>query len=293
MPKRMSHSERIAHAKINLALHVTGQREDGYHLLDSLVVFSDFGDRISISKAQNPSSLVSLKIDGPYAVGLESGANNLVSRAALSLGYEITKYRGKPTPIEIKLTKNLPVASGIGGGSADAAATLLALNAFWESEIDLLPIAQNLGADVPMCLHSTPLRAQGIGDEITLLETKKPLHIILVNPNVEVSTPMIFKNLSDKQNTPMFEKAITTMPSMRDIKNLHNDLQKPAVEIEPAIEAVLAAIVETNAQLARMSGSGATCFGLYETLPEAQKAAKHIETQNPSWWCVASSTTVS
>jgi 4-diphosphocytidyl-2-C-methyl-D-erythritol kinase len=293
MPERISHIERIAHAKINLALHVTGKREDGYHLLDSLVVFSNFGDKISISEAINPSSLVSLKIDGPFAVGLESGANNLVSRATLSLGYEITKYRGKPTPVDIRLTKNLPIASGIGGGSADAAATLLALNEFWDSEIDLMPIAKTLGADIPMCLHSKPLRAQGIGDEVTLLEAKHPLHMILVNPNLEVPTPAIFKHLADKQNAPMFEKAISTMPPICDLKNLRNDLQKPAIEIEPAIEAVLADIAETNAQLVRMSGSGATCFGLYETLPEAQKAAKIIKTQNPDWWCVATSTTVS
>ena len=293
MPERISHIERVAHAKINLALHVTGQREDGYHVLDSLVVFSDFGDRISISKAQNPSSLVSLSIDGPFAVGLESGANNLVSRAALSLGYEITKLSGKPTPVDIKLTKNLPVASGIGGGSADAAATLLALQDFWQSDVDVWPIAKSLGADIPMCLHSTPLRAQGIGDEVTLLEAKKPLHMILVNPNVEVPTPAIFKHLTDKQNAPMFAKSVSTMPPICEIKNLRNDLQKPAVEIEPAIEAVLAAIAETNVQLVRMSGSGATCFGLYETLPEAQKAAKLIKTQHPDWWCVATSTTVS
>lgn len=293
MPERISHIERIAHAKINLALHVTGKREDGYHVLDSLVVFADFGDRISISKAHNPSSLVSLKIEGPFCEGLEGGANNLVSRAALSLGYELTKHSGKPTPVDIRLTKNLPLASGIGGGSADAAATLLALNEFWDGDVDLMPIAKTLGADVPMCLQSKPLRAQGIGDQIRLLETKEPLHMILANPNVEVSTPMIFKNLTDKQNTPMFEKAITTMPTICDIKNLRNDLQMTAVEIEPAIRTVLAAITETNAQLARMSGSGATCFGLYETLPEAQKAAKLIKTHNPDWWCVATSTTVS
>ena len=293
MPEYVSHIERIAHAKINLALHITGQRDDGYHVIDSLVVFSDFGDKISISKAQNPSSLVSLEIDGPFTVGLESGANNLVRRAALSLGYEITRQSGKPIPVDIRLTKNLPVASGIGGGSADAAATLLALNEFWDSETDLMPIAQKLGADIPMCLHSKPLRAQGIGDEITLLEAKEPLHMILVNPNIEVSTPAIFKHLADKQNAPMFEKAISTMPIISNIKNLRNDLQKPAVEIEPAIETVLAAIAETNVQLVRMSGSGATCFGLYESVPEAQNAANYIQTQNPRWWCVATSITVS
>ncbi len=293
MPERVSHIERIAHAKINLALHVTGQRDDGYHLLDSLVVFSDFGDKISISEASNPSSLVSLAIDGPFSDGLESGANNLVSRAALSLGYEITKQSSKPIPVDISLTKNLPVASGIGGGSADAAATLLVLNEFWNSETDLMPIAKTLGADVAMCLHSQPLRAQGIGDEITLLEAKEPLHMILVNPNIEVSTPAIFRHLTDEQNSSMFDDVIMAMPAVPKIENLRNDLQKPAFEIEPAIEQILSVIEQTSPNLARMSGSGATCFGLYDTLQEAQKAAKDIEKQNPNWWCVATSTTVS
>ena len=293
MPERISHVERIAHAKINLALHVTGQREDGYHLLDSFVVFTEFGDVVSVSEASNPSSLVNLKIDGPFCDGLDNGANNLVSRAALSLGYEITKHSGKPTSVDIKLTKNLPIASGIGGGSADAAATLLALNAFWNSEVDLMPIAKTLGADVPMCLHSIPLRAQGVGDEITLFETQKPFHMVLVNPNVEVSTPSIFKRLTNKENASMFAENITAMPSLSQIKNLRNDLQIPAFEIELAIQDVLNAISKTNAQLTRMSGSGATCFGLYEDLQKAKIAAKYIQAQNPNWWCIATTTTVS
>jgi len=293
MPKRISHIERIAHAKVNLALHVTGQREDGYHLLDSLVVFTEFGDGLSVSKSNNPSSLVSLKIDGPFSEGLDNGANNLVSRAALSLGYEITKRSGKPTPVEIRLTKNLPIASGIGGGSADAAATLLALKDFWQSDVDLMPIAQDLGADIPMCLHSTPLRAQSIGDDIRLVEAKTPLHIVLVNPNIEVSTPSIFKQLTNKENTPMYAKDITAMPLISEIKDLRNDLQNPAIDLEPAIENVLSALSQTNAQLERMSGSGATCFGLYENHKEAQTAANHIKSQNPTWWCVATTTTVS
>jgi len=271
MPKRISHIERIAHAKVNLALHVTGQREDGYHLLDSLVVFTEFGDGLSVSKSNNPSSLVSLKIDGPFSEGLDNGANNLVSRAALSLGYEITKRSGKPTPVEIRLTKNLPIASGIGGGSADAAATLLALKDFWQSDVDLMPIAKDLGADIPMCLHSTPLRAQSIGD----------------------STPSIFKQLTNKENTPMYAKDITAMPLISEIKDLRNDLQNPAIDLEPAIENVLSALSQTNAQLERMSGSGATCFGIYENHKEAQTAANYIKSQNPTWWCVATTTTVS
>lgn len=293
MPERISHIERIAHAKVNLALHVTGQHEDGYHLLDSLVVFTEFGDVISVSEASKPSSLVNLKIDGPFSDCLDNGANNLVSRAALSLGYEVTKQTGKPTPVDIKLTKNLPIASGIGGGSADAAATLLALSELWDSDVDLIPIARALGADIPMCMHSTSLRAQGIGDEITPLETQKQLYMVLVNPNVEVPTPSIFKRLTRRENAPMFDEDIMKIPFISEVKNLRNDLQKPAMEIEPAIEDVLSVISKTNAQLTRMSGSGATCFGLYKNLQEAQIAAKLIETQNPNWWCVATTTTVS
>lgn len=293
MPKRTSQIERIAHAKVNLALHVTSQREDGYHLLDSLVVFTEFGDKLSVREASNPSSLVSLKIDGPFSDGLDNGANNLVSRSALSLGYEITKQAGRPKPVEITLTKNLPIASGIGGGSADAAATLLALSEFWNSDIDLLPIALELGADIPMCLHSTTLRAQGIGDEITLLEMREPLHLVLVNPNIAVSTPSIFHNLPNKENPPMFAESIKYIPSATKVKSLRNDLQKPALEIEPFIGNVLKALGETNPQLSRMSGSGATCFGVYANLHEAKTAANTIQLQNPSWWCVATTTTVS
>ncbi len=284
---------RTAHAKINLALHITGQRSDGYHLLDSLVVFTQLGDQISINEALDASSLVSLVIEGPFAKGLDKGRNNLVSRAALALGNQVAEKHGKPQPVEIKLTKNLPIASGMGGGSADAAATLIALQEFWGSEIKFENLALELGADVPMCLHSKPLRAQGIGDEVTLLESKASVNIVLINPRVEVSTPEIFNRLATKNNTPIFNDQPKVLSSVLEINAMRNDLQAPAIEIEPSIQEVLNALQKTEPQLARMSGSGATCFGLYSTQQLAQEATNQIQKQNPAWWCVVTTTTVS
>lgn len=284
---------RTAHAKINLALHIIGQRSDGYHLLDSLVVFTQLGDQISINEAPDASSLVSLVIEGPFAKGLDKDRNNLVSQAAIMLGNQVAEKHGKPKPIEIKLTKNLPIASGMGGGSADAAATLIALQEFWGSEIKLENLALELGADVPMCLHSKPLRAQGIGDEVTSLESKAPLNIVLINPRVKVSTPEIFNRLATKNNTPIFNDQPKVLSSDLELNAMRNDLQAPAIEIEPSIQEVLNALQKTEPQLARMSGSGATCFGLYSTQQLAQEATIQLQKQNPTWWCVATTTTVS
>ena len=289
--------ERIAHAKINLALHVIGQRSDGFHLLDSLVAFTQFGDVICVKEADNPSSLVSLSIDGPFSNELQTGANNLVSRAALALGYQVSQKHEKPKPVEIKLTKNLPVASGIGGGSADAGATLLALWELWDvgkaSDIELEKIALELGADIPMCLHSKPLRAQGIGDEITLLESNTPFHIVLVNPGVEVSTPEIFKRLIQKNNTAINRQPMIEYPSIYEFRDMRNDLQNHAIEIEPVIQETLETLQQTNPQFMRMSGSGATCFGIYDNQKQANQAVNQIKSQHPDWWCVATATTVS
>ncbi len=285
--------ERIAHAKVNLALHVTGQTDNGYHLLDSLVVFAKFGDLISIKPATNATSLVKLNIDGPFSKGLEVGANNLINRAALALGYELSKENKNLTPVEIKLTKNLPIASGIGGGSADAAATLNGLRDFWNSKIDLKNIALQLGADVPMCLSSKPLRAQGVGEEIALLKCKSPWYLVLVNSGVEVSTPEIFNHLKTKKNNAITPKNMTHMASLDELKTMRNDLQFPAIALEPEIEKTLLAIKSAKPRLFRMSGSGATCFGIYDSEKEANQARDAIQKDHPNWWCIATSTTVS
>jgi len=283
--------ERTAHAKINLALHVTGQRPDGYHLLDSLVVFTEFGDQIRVDNADNALSLVSLSIEGPFAAELEAGANNLVSRAALALGYAVTEKSGKPEPVTIRLEKNLPVASGIGGGSADAATTLLTLREFWKTDIALEPVAKKLGADVPMCLQSAPLRAEGIGDEITMLDGGNPLHMVLVNPDVAVSTPEIFSQLDKRDNEPITQAHMRSLPDLEAISRMRNDLQAPAVSIRPEITQALSALEHTSPLFFRMSGSGATCFALYENEGLANAAAEMIKMAHPQWWCIATQTT--
>lgn len=285
--------ERRAHAKVNLALHVTGQRSDGYHLLDSLVVFTQFGDGISIKNAHDAPNLVNVVVEGPFSKELDCGTNNIVSQAAFALGKQVQKAQGNPIPVEIILTKNLPIASGIGGGSADAAATLLALQEFWGSDVELESLALELGADVPMCLQSKALRAQGIGDKISLLESKTSINIVMVNPCVEVSTPNIFKNLIKNNNSPIFTEQLTILPDGLALNAMRNDLQAPAIAIEPSIQEVLNALQKTNPQLARMSGSGATCFGLYANHQQALQAADKIQMQKPNWWCVATATTVS
>ncbi len=284
---------RTAHAKVNLALHVTGQQTDGYHLLDTLVVFTELGDVISVHDSLNSSNLVSIVIDGPFANGLELDDNNLVHRAAWAMAKKISKKNKNLRPVEVKLTKNLPIASGIGGGSADAAATLLALREFWNSDLELLELAIDLGADVPMCLHSKPLRAQGIGDEIQLLDSNTPLHIVLVNPSIEISTPAVFKGLQQTENSPISSQPLAVLPESNKLNTLRNDLQTSAVALESIIQEVLNALQNTDAQVVRMSGSGATCFGIYANLKQAQAAAEKIQSQHPGWWCIATRTTVS
>ncbi|MEM8649185.1 MAG: 4-(cytidine 5'-diphospho)-2-C-methyl-D-erythritol kinase [Pseudomonadota bacterium] len=279
--------QRTAHAKVNLALHVVGQRADGYHLLDSLVAFTQFGDEITITCDDGLPSILSISIDGPFAEGLEAGANNLVYRAAMMLATTLSDQGHEISPVQIHLEKKLPIASGIGGGSTDAAATLIALKDHWAAgmEIDLKPLAEQLGADVTMCLHARTLRARGIGHDIDFPPLPAPLYLVLVNPGVEVSTPDVFKTLTNKDNPEI--------TSLDDLGALRNDLQQAAIKIEPAIGAVLDRLAETSPVFSRMSGSGATCFGVYETQQKAEDAAQRIAKDNPHWWCVASPTTIS
>ena len=277
--------ERIARAKINLALHIVGQREDGFHLIDSIVTFSQFGDRVRIETSKL-SELISLKINGPFAVDLSNDENNLVFKAAELLACHTLNLQ----PVQITLEKNLPIASGIGGGSADAAATLLALSEFWKVDADLQKLASELGADVPMCLVSKPLRATGVGDETSILEGVNSLPILLVNPGVGVSTPEVFQALASKSNAPISTMDKGTFPSCIDLKSLRNDLQEPACNLEPMIGDVISALERTRPLLARMSGSGATCFAIYESDTSALAAREAIKREYPSWWCVATKT---
>ena len=272
-----------APAKINLALHVVGQRSDGYHLLETLVVFADFGDRIQVEDAERDH----FTIEGPYAADLDASAPNLVTRARDALRRETNKAAA---PLAIRLEKNLPVASGIGGGSADAAATLNAIAALRGIEPALLTnVAPSLGADVPMCLAGAPLLARGAGERIEPLNHFPALDLVLVNPGVAESTPAVFSALATKHNPPL--PTLPAIAAARDaagwLATAANHLQPPAVALEPAIDAALDEITQSGALLARMSGSGATCFGLYADRASAEHAAHAILTARPGWFIKA------
>lgn len=272
-----------APAKLNLALHVTGRRADGYHLLDSLVCFAAVGDSVALT----PGPL-SLSIEGPFAAGLGAGPDNLCLRAARLAGAQAA----------IRLTKRLPIASGIGGGSADAAAVLRALARMGHP---LPPHTEDLGADVPVCLASVPARMSGIGEVVTPTGPLPRLHLVLVNPGVAVATPAIFAGLDRRDNPPM-----PPLPPLRDaaaliawLRGTRNDLQAPAIAAAPVIAQVLAALEGQGAGLARMSGSGATCFGIFADAPGAARAAATLAGRGAcaggigggpgrqGWWAVA------
>ena len=266
--------EVFAPAKINLTLHVTGQRDDGYHLLDSLVVFADVGDTVRVT----PADRLSLDIDGPEAGGLDAEPDNLVLRAARLLAPD----RGAA----ITLTKRLPVASGIGGGSADAAAGLRALAQLWDMSLPEPEQVLSLGADVPVCLSVMPRRMRGIGEQLDHVPPLPAMDILLVNPRVAVSTPTIFRTLAEKNNPPMERD----LPRWRDLPdfagwlaNQRNDLALPAIAQQPVIAEVIDALSEAGALFAGMSGSGATCFGLFS--PDHPPAEPVLRRRHPDWWC--------
>ncbi len=274
-----------ARAKINLALHVTGRRPDGYHLLESIVTFTETGDRLTVSRAASDT----FSMTGPFAAGLPDGADNLVLRArdALRAATSVADH------VAIHLDKRLPVASGIGGGSADAAACLRALSRLWDRPVDkrrLADIGIRLGADVPMCLESRPLLARGIGEDLTRIRDMPPLPLVLVNPLVEISTPAVFDRLHNRENPPIRLPEAETFDGWVDgLRSLRNDLQAPAETILPVIADIQRVLRDNGALLARMSGSGATCFGIYADETAARAAAGRILSDQPSWYVVATS----
>ena len=275
----------LARAKVNLYLHITGKRADGYHLLDSLIVFADTGDKVALS----PADRLSLTIDGPFADGLGAGPDNLVLRAAQAL-QEITNARGGAA---IRLTKNLPVASGIGGGSADAAATLAGLCGLWDvapGRSALHAIAARLGADVPVCLDGAASFVGGIGEDLAPARGPPPAWLLLANPKVATPTPAVFK----ARKGP-FSKAARWIEPPRDfaefavrLQSCANDLTEAAISVTPAIRDVLAALAALpGCVLARLSGSGATCFGLFADEAAARAAESKLREAQPGWWVTA------
>ena len=260
----------FAPAKINLTLHVTGQRPDGYHLLDSLVCFADIGDLVTVGFDE----ALSLTVTGPRQKGVPADDSNLVLKAA--------RYLDPNGTARITLDKHLPAAAGIGGGSSDAAATLRALSELWKVALPQTTVA--LGADVPACLHPMALRMQGVGDLLSHVAPLPEVHAVLVNPGVYVPTPAVFNALKQKMNAPM-----DGVPAFADVadfaqwlKQQRNDLQAPAIAQAPLILDVLGSL--NDGLFAAMSGSGATCFALYTSSAEARAKARDLQRDQPDWW---------
>ncbi|NSX84637.1 4-(cytidine 5'-diphospho)-2-C-methyl-D-erythritol kinase [Agrobacterium tumefaciens] len=278
-----------APAKINLALHVTSQRADGYHLLETLVTFTEAGDTIRIRDADADS----FSISGPFGDLLRAGdgGDNLVTRARDLLRDALASTGQPARPVAIHLEKNLPVASGIGGGSADAAATLRGLLQHWRAGIApdaLASMALTLGADVPMCLESRSLIARGIGEDIEPVTDLPELSMVLANPLKAVSTPEIFRRLQNKTNPPL--PASATIGWMDFLAQSRNDLQPPAQALLPEIGEIIGLLSQEGAALVRMSGSGATCFGIFHSLEAAKKAETSLRKKRPGWYFQATRT---
>ncbi len=283
-----------APAKLNLYLHVLGRRDDGYHLLDSLMAFAGIGDTIAVRAGEG----ITLSIDGPFASLIGGGGDNLVLKAARALQKAAGTDAGEACPgAEIILTKNLPVASGIGGGSADAAATLRALTCLWGVGLEksaLAELALTLGADVPFCLEGKAAFVGGIGEEITPAPPLPKAWVVLVNPMAPLSTPAVFKaRAGDFSSAGRFD----TIPGNGGelaalLKGRHNDLAVAAISLMPEIGKILAALeAAPDCLLGRMSGSGATCFGLFAGEAQAREAAQSIAADSVAagkkWWVKA------
>ena len=276
-----------APAKVNLALHVVGRRDDGYHLLDTLVAFAeDAADALTIAPAEGDED--ELTIEGPFGGGLSASHDNLVLRAARFARGRLAADGLVLPPLAIRLDKRLPVAAGIGGGSADAAALLRAILAAAprEAAAQLCDCAV-LGADVPMCLDARPARVTGIGEAVRPCPLPR-LSMLLVNPGVASSTPEVFRRLERRDNPPMpplpeggFASAGDVLAYLRETRN---DLEAPARAALPAIDVVRAELAACGARLVRMSGSGATVFGLFDDDRGAASARVSLAAARPEWW---------
>lgn len=277
-----------APAKLNLALHVTGRRPDGYHALEMLVAFADVCDEIEAAPARRDG----LTITGPFAAALGSSESNLVLKA---LGAFRARWpEALPEGIALKLEKNLPVAAGLGGGSADAAAALRLFAAMGTGQFafaELMQIATGLGADVPMCLYSRPAEVRGLGEIVTPLASFPACHVVLVNPLVPVATADVFRWLASRENPrlPALGDPLTRPAQLGLwLGETRNDLEPPAMALVPAIAELKARLARIEGCiLARMSGSGATVFGLFGSAAQAHQAAHDLRTQWPDYWVAA------
>ena len=269
-------NKQLAKAKINLCLHVTGQNMEGYHLLDSLVAFANYGDELVF----HDNEKIEIVSEGKFGKDLSN------IKIQKNIIFKTLKSLNLSSGVKIKLQKNLPVSAGIGGGSADAAATLRGI--FQQKNIPFPPDdGLALGADVPVCIKSTTQRMQGIGEKLTDVKVFPKLAAVLVNSGDKVSTSVIFKLLKNKINQDIGNlpnKKMTFTQTVHYLSELRNDLELPAFELIPNIKNVITLLNNSGSSLSRMSGSGATCFGLFADFELAKSAANNISTDNPNWW---------
>lgn len=269
----------FAAAKVNLFLHVLGRRADGYHDLDSLVVFADVGDEIALSTHQDRV----ITVEGPFADAVPHDETNLAMQAVRQLGDALGRHDG----VHIRITKNLPVAAGLGGGSADAAAVLRGLARLWDvgPSMAFPAVAQALGADVPVCLRSRAARITGVGEVVEPLEAVEPLALVLVNCGAALATPRVFAACT-AYGAAVPENAGADFVAW--VRAGRNDLEAPAMSLAGGVAQTLDVLRgQPGCQVARLSGSGATCFGFFDSMVSAQVAATAISVAYPDWWVVA------
>jgi len=281
--------ERLAPAKVNLTLRITGRRaagqpQAGYHELDSLVVFAGVGDRLTLT----PAKAAGLAVAGPFAAALAGGGANL---ALTALKRAAARF-GRPAGVAIRLEKHLPVAAGIGGGSADAAAVLAGLAELWgldPGDPALRRLALELGADVPVCLAGRPCRVGGIGEVVTPLAPLPPAALLLVNPRVPLATPPVFAARRGPFSPPLDwpETFADAAALAAFVAAGGNDLTAAAVSLVPAVGEILAELAALAPLASGMSGSGATCFAFYDDLAPAEAAAAALALRRPDWWIAA------
>lgn len=277
----------FAPAKVNLFLHVGPLAADGYHPLASLMVFADVGDTVAVQAAEAPE----FQVTGPFGHLIEQGPDNLVVQAARALFEHV---KGPQPPFRLLLDKQLPVAAGLGGGSSDAGATLRLLNSALDLAIQdemLTAIAARLGADGPVCLWGKSAVARGRGDRLSAPPTFAPIDAVLVNPRVPSSTGAVYRAYDEAgapggDDLPPLPDAFESPEEMAAILSwCRNDLEAPAVRLAPAIGEVLEILrAEPETLLARMSGSGATCFALCAGDIEAEGLAERLQSMRPDWW---------
>lgn len=282
-----------ARAKVNLFLHITGRRDDGYHFLESLFSFTKKGDLLRFL----PSKTLDFDVSGPFSqvLGADNTSDNLVMKAATAL----KNYTGTAEGAQVELEKNLPIASGLGGGSADAAAALLGLNALWKTNLsdkELAALALDLGADVPSCLSSCSQIVRGIGDVLSPVKLPWSAGVVIINPGMQVSTPNVFEAFRASRanrRLPSFDRPLDDVENaISSIGNLSgltdNSLQYPADELCSGISEVISFLANySQSDLTRMSGSGASVFALYQDQAAAESVAQRMKQQHPDWWVMA------